>query len=87
MKFGEKLSNFFDMPADAMGELPRVVLCADRTLHISGRHRLVLCEETKMIFATVCGRLQVMGENLSISSILPGETQISGKIDGVCYLH
>ena len=87
MKLGEKLGAFFDMPADAMGELPRVVLCADQTLTISGRHRLVLCEEKQMIFATVCGRLQVTGESLWISSIMPGETQLGGKIHGVCYLH
>ncbi|MBP3370999.1 MAG: hypothetical protein J6L88_00565 [Clostridia bacterium] len=81
-----RFNQFFDIPADAAGDLPRITLIARQTLLLQGRQRLLLCQSERMVFATMCGRLFVDGEDLVVSFVDSGETCLCGKIDRISFL-
>ena len=85
MAMMDRIVQFFDLPEDTTQDLPHVSWIAQHSMTLQGRHRLIVCENTKTIFATAAGHLVVTGENLSIGSIDADETQILGKITCICY--
>ena len=83
----EKLLRFFELPPQVGEELPDVSLVGNGHFTLRGRQRLIFCSEEKIIFATTCGRLAVLGEGLFIASILSGETCVEGRIEKIGYLN
>ena len=85
MAMMDRIVRFFDLPEDTTQDLPRVIWIAQSTMTLQGRHRLIVCEDSKTIFATTLGHLVITGEGLSIGSIEADRTEILGKITCICY--
>lgn len=68
--------------------MPHNLILEDRSrLSVTGVTRVISCDETGAVMETACGRLTVLGQQLSVGelSLETGEVRVSGRIDQLEY--
>lgn len=79
----KRASRAFDVPADVLGDVPRLVLVGTEELRMEG-HRGILAYGTEEIHISG-GKtvVRVKGQGLELRAMAPAELRITGRITGV----
>ncbi len=79
-RIGEKLIEAFEIPKDALLDLPRIVIIGDSELVIENHLGILEYRRDFVRIATARGEVAIEGEGLSISRILRREVSLEGRI-------
>ena len=75
-----KLANLFELPADAVLDLPRFLLVGNANLLIENHEGILEYGETLIRVATKEGTVNVTGQELELEEISTDQIMISGRI-------
>ena len=78
-----KLSNIFELPADAVLDLPRYMLVGNSSLLIENHEGILEYHETLIRVATKDGTVSVVGQGLELEQLSTEEIMISGHINAL----
>ena len=78
-----KLSNLFELPPDAVLDLPRYMLAGNTSLLVENHQGILEYGETLIRVATKDGPVNIEGEGLELEELSTEEIMISGRIDAL----
>lgn len=78
-----KIVEQLEIPKDAVLNIPRITIAGDQELCIENHKGIVEYSDTVIRINVGTGIIKVVGENLSIHSILTDELLIEGKLKNI----
>lgn len=80
----KRVSDLLDLPEDILMDLPRLSLVGNVDLTVSNHRGVVEYTPAKVVIGVYGGQVEVSGEDLVISHVLPEEIRVVGKIAFLC---
>ncbi len=82
---GDAAAKAWGVPADAVINLPRLVISGDREIYIENHRGILGYTDTEIRISSAAGILRICGRGLVISRIQPENIFISGRFKSVEY--
>jgi len=84
-KLNRWTAGVLDLPEDVIFDLPRITMIGNRQLYIENHRGVLHFSSDHLVLALSQGKLEIMGSDLSIRTILSEEVFIEGIIADVQY--
>ena len=78
-----RVAELFDLPADVIAGLPRLVMVGSRQLYVEHHTGILSYSQEQIDANTTGGILRVRGTGLTLLAMTAGELRIGGEIDAV----
>lgn len=84
-RFKRQFSDFLELPGDVLLDLPRIILIGDEQMQIENHRGIIEYSTHTVRVATGEGEVSIVGENLTLSNLLPDELHLEGKIRSLSF--
>ncbi len=85
-KLHKLTANLFDLPKDLVFDLPRMTMIGNVQLYIENHRGVLHFSNERLRLQLAKGELEVLGQELTLRTILPEEVFVEGVIHGVKYI-
>lgn len=80
-----QVADFFEIPQDALLNLPRITIIGDVQLYLENHHGIIEYHSGKIRVSISGGELEMSGSNLKLKNIKADEIAVEGKIDRLTF--
>ncbi|SHI88413.1 sporulation protein YqfC [Lutispora thermophila] len=84
-KIKEKISDALELPKDITLDIPKVTILGKDSITVENHKGIISYNDNQIRINTTCGILTILGEGLTIKSIIQEEIIIIGKISNIGY--
>ena len=82
----ENISDVFDLPKDALMDLPKIMLTGDREIYIENYKGILEYSDTVIRLSLVGKTLKICGSEMDIRTIGETDITLSGRISGIEFI-
>lgn len=76
----------FEIPQDALLDLPRITLIGDAQLYLENHRGIIEYTSEKIRVSVVGGSLEIIGEEMILKNIKPDEIAVRGTISQLLFV-
>lgn len=85
-RFNHFVADLLEIPKDLVLNLPKVTIIGGREIYLENHRGIMEYDENRIRINLARGYLEIVGKNLEIKAILPGEMSILGMVSSINFV-